>query len=123
MSNVTEIVITKNRQDIEVYQKNTLYITVTLTDNNDNNYHLENGDKLIFGVKKIQSNPNYTIKKVLTLADEINDGYTFCLTADNMSISPGRYIYDIALQFADGDFKTIVHPSRFVVIGVICGKE
>lgn len=122
MSN--EITITKPVQHLEVYQGNSTYITVFLDDIvNESSYQLANGDKLIFGVKKNKNSSSFIIKKTLTYADELNGQYTFHLTPENMSIFPCRYYYDVGLQFADGSFETVVHPSRFKVVGTVTEKE
>ena len=119
---MNEIVITENVQHLKVFQGNTLYLTIVLTDETGSTYHLAIGDKLIFGVKR-HNDSAYIIKKVLTSANELNDRYTFALTPENMSITPCRYTYDIGLQFANGDFKTVVSPSIFKVVGVSARKE
>lgn len=122
MSN--EITITEPVQHLELYQGNSIYITVLLTDIiNSSSYQLANGDKLIFGVKKNKNSSSFIIKKTLTYADELNGSYTFHFTPEDMSIFPCRYYYDVGLQFADGEFKTVVHPSRFRVIGTVTGME
>ena len=118
-----EITITEPVQHLELYQGNSVYITVLLTDENDNPYQLETGDKLIFGVKRNKNSSSFVIKKILTSADELDGQYTFSFTPEDMNISPCRYYYDVGLQFSDGGFKTVVHPSRFKVIATVTGKE
>ena len=108
-----EIIITEPVQHLELYQGNSVYITVLLTDIiNNSSYQLAN-----------KNSSSFIIKKILTSADELDGSYTFHLTPEDMSIFPCRYYYDVGLQFADGDFKTVVHPSRFKVIGTVTGKE
>ena len=122
MSN--EITITKPVQHLEVYQGNSTYITVLLDDIiNDSSYQLAAGDKLIFGVKRKKNANEFVIKKILTSADELGGEYTFSFTPEDMNIFPCRYYYDVGLQFSDGGFETVVHPSRFRVIGTVAGKE
>ena len=122
MSN--EITITKPIQHLVLYQGNSVYITVLLADIiNDSSYQLATGDKLIFGVKRNKNSSSFVIKKILTSADELDGQYTFSFTPEDMNISPCRYYYDVGLQFSDGGFKTVVHPSRFKVIATVTGKE
>ena len=122
MSN--EITITKPIQHLVLYQGNSVYITVLLADIiNDSSYQLATGDKLIFGVKRNKNSSSFVIKKVLTSADEFDGQYTFSFTPEDMNIFPCRYYYDVGLQFADGGFETVVHPSRLRVIGTVAGKE
>jgi hypothetical protein len=90
---------------------------------NDSSYQLAAGDKLIFGVKRNKNSSSFVIKKVLTSADEFDGQYTFSFTPEDMNIFPCRYYYDVGLQFADGGFETVVHPSRLRVIGTVAGKE
>ena len=122
MSN--EITITKPIQHLVLYQGNSVYITVLLADIiNDSSYQLATGDKLIFGVKRNKNSSSFVIKKTLTSADEFDGQYTFSFTPEDMNIFPCRYYYDVGLQFSDGGFETVVHPSRFRVIGTVAGKE
>lgn len=122
MSN--EITITKPIQHLVLYQGNSVYITVLLADIiNNSSYQLATGDKLIFGVKRNKNSSSFVIKKTLTSADEFDGQYTFSFTPEDMNIFPCRYYYDVGLQFADGGFETVVHPSRFRVIGTVAGKE
>lgn len=122
MSN--EITIAKPIQHLVLYQGNSVYITVLLADIiNDSSYQLAAGDKLIFGVKRNKNSSSFVIKKTLTSADEFDGQYTFSFTPEDMNIFPCRYYYDVGLQFADGGFETVVHPSRFRVIGTVAGKE
>ena len=122
MSN--EITITKPIQHLVLYQGNSVYITVLLADIiNDSSYQLATGDKLIFGVKRNKNSSSFVIKKTLTSADEFDGQYNFSFTPEDMNIFPCRYYYDVGLQFADGGFETVVHPSRFRVIGTVAGKE
>ena len=122
MSN--EITIAKPIQHLILYQGNSVYITVLLADIiNDSSYQLAAGDKLIFGVKRNKNSSSFVIKKTLTSADEFDGQYTFSFTPEDMNIFPCRYYYDVGLQFADGGFETVVHPSRFRVIGTVAGKE
>ena len=122
MSN--EITITKPIQHLVLYQGNSVYITVLLADIiNDSSYQLSAGDKLIFGVKRKKNANEFVIKKILTSADELDGEYTFSFTPEDMNIFPCRYYYDVGLQFSDGGFETVVHPSRFKVIGTVAGKE
>lgn len=120
---MNEIIITEPVQHLELYRGNSVYITVLLTGENNSPYQLVTGDKLIFGVKRNKNSSSFVIKKILTSADELDGQYTFHLTPEDMSIFPCRYYYDIGLQFADGEFKTVVHPSRFRVIGTVTGME
>lgn len=120
---MNEIIITEPVQHLELYGGNSVYITVLLTGENNSPYHLVTGDKLIFGVKRNKNSSSFVIKKILTSADELDGQYTFHLTPEDMSIFPCRYYYDVGLQFADGEFKTVVHPSRFKVIETVTGKE
>ena len=120
---VNEITITQPVQHLELYRGNSVYITVLLTGENDSPYQLATGDKLIFGIKKNKNSSSFIIKKILTSADELDGQYTFAFTPEDMNIYPCRYWYDVGLQFSDGGFKTVVHPSRFKVIGTVTGKE
>ena len=110
---------------IKAYQNRlyTDYITIPF---NDGYYQLSASEKLIFGVKHINSkDDNYVIYKEIppTQYNESNHGYLLTLSTDNMNISEGRYVYDIVLQLHNGRRIPIVGKSIFRVLGSVVGSE
>ena len=83
---------------------------------------LESGDKLIFTVKSHHTG-NYIIKKILTASDIFEGTYPFGITPEELDIPPGRYFYDVSLQYSNGDIEKIVPLSNFDVMPSMTKKE
>ena len=99
---------------ITTRQGGTLYLTINLTDIDNNPYTLESGDKIRFGVRNV-SGGNKLIYKELTSADEVDGTYPLELTPEDTNITPGRYLYDISIQLADGSCHDIAKSEYFIV--------
>ncbi len=91
-------------------------------ESDDGHYLLQTGDTLRFGVR-LCSGGNKIISKTLTSSDEVDGTYHLELTPEDTNITPGRYLYDIGLQLADGSFYDIVLPDHFVVKEAVTFKE
>ena len=78
---------------------------------------LDEGEKIIFGVKNPANRNRYLIRKELTNADysAAMRGFLLELSSSDTDIPPGVYCYDIALKKASGELEPIVEESEFVV--------
>ena len=99
---------------ITTRQGGTLYLTINLTDIDNNPYTLESGDKIRFGVRNI-SGGEKMIYKELTSSDEVDGEYPLTLTPENTNIAVGRYLYDVSLQLSSGELYDIVSADYFIV--------
>lgn len=137
------IVLTKNNEDLRIVgislqvaelniesntnltiQRGTTKVINVVIYNNDNSiYTLESGDKLIFGVKKSISDTGYVIKKISTSDNKDGDGYNITLEPDDTQNLLGNYLYELALQTANGEYYIIIDCSEFVVTNTLTQKE
>ncbi len=122
--------ILKNKGVIELFiivrQASTFYGMINLTNEYLNSITLNEGDKLIFTVKKdyhTNTKENILISKTLHDYDEIHGGYPFVLTPDETDISSGTYYYDIGLQCSNGEFYHITMTDEFIVKESVSRKE
>lgn len=99
----------------------TLYLTIDLTDADNEPYTLESGDKIRFGVRNI-SGGNKLIYKELTSSDEVDGKYPLELTPEDTAIAPGRYLYDVSLQTSNGELYDIVSADYFIVKDAVTHK-
>ena len=106
---------------ITTRQGGTLYLIINLTDIDNNPYTLESGDKIRFGVRNV-SGGNKLIYKELTSADEVDGTYPLELTPEDTNITPGRYLYDISIQLADGSLYDILPVDYFMVKDAVTFK-
>lgn len=92
-------------QDIEIKRGNTLPITVNITDANGAPVDLT-GATVYFTAKSAESDTdaddtNAKIKKDVTVHSDPTAGETLIvLDADDTTINPGNYYYDITVKYA-----------------------
>lgn len=86
-------------------------------------YSLANGDKIIFGVKKLLSDIDYAIKKISTLDDKDGDGYLISLEPADTQGLLGTYLYEVGLQTVSGEYYIVIDCSEFVVTNTLTQKE
>lgn len=95
--------ITMNRSD-------SVFITVTIRDQQGNPYELRDGDKLFFAAKKKATDTDYAIapKELIGNVLEIT-------TADTEFLSFGTYSYDVILMDSKGYISTVISPSSLII--------
>lgn len=103
-------------QDIEMVRGTSQSFDIVLTDATGAAYTLQDGDKLIFGIKSNPPNTQCDLQKVLTAADAQDNGaYRLSLSpSDTITLPVGTYYYDIGLQ-TGSDYYSVVECSRFVI--------
>ena len=72
------------------------------------------GDIVYFTVKKSPYTEEKILQKIVT---EFTDGVALINISpeDTRELKPGAYYYDIQLNRANGQVKTIIPPSRFTI--------
>ncbi len=124
---------------LTVRKNSDFYAKIDLTDLDDNKIILDDGDELVFSVKKsLVSNSPVVIRKSFHDYDRLDGSYPFKLTADETNIQAGIYFYvtadetniqagiyfyDIALKCSDGDFFHITMPDQFVIRETVARKD
>lgn len=95
---------------ISMVRGDTEYLFVTCL-----NYELQDGDKVELTVRK---KPSDVTKLIHIVTTEFTDGEANIKIKpeDTSKLAPGEYKYDIQITFANGDVKTIVPCSSFVLI-------
>lgn len=106
---------------ITIQKGRTLSLVITVEDADGDAYTLQTGDTIRFGVRNV-SGGNKLIYKELTSADEVDGKYPLELTPEDTNITPGRYLYDISLQLADGSLYNIVPADYFIVKDAVTHK-
>lgn len=88
-------------------------------------YILQNGDKVIFTIKKRDTRDVEIYKKNLTNADyDENLTLAFSLNyEDTINLELTTYKYDIALQTANGGFYTFVTLAHFKLVENVSEME
>lgn len=108
---------------INIIRGTTNDLSLSIEDENGEQYTLKDGEKIIFGVKENAENSDYNIVKMLTSADIVDGICTIKLMpTDTAELAFGRYYFDIGLQTAD-DYYMIVPCDEFCVCKAITAKE
>ena len=93
---------------------------ITVTDEEtDENYRLADGEKIVFGVKKVPGKKMpCIIRKELTEADydENIGGYVLILTSEDTDLPEGLYFYDAVLKKDDGQLEPIIKTSELEIL-------
>ena len=105
------------------YQKASWFCDLVLKNENGEPLRLSSGEKIIFGIKRTQTDSTYVVKKVLTSSDEINGVYPILLTPEQLSVVPMWYYYDVGVQFTDGSFIKVIPKALFDIRASITEKE
>lgn len=99
----------------------TVPLVISVEDADGEPYTLESGDKIRFGVRNV-SGGSKLIYKELTSADEVDGTYPLELIPEDTNITPGRYLYDISIQLADGSLYDILPVDYFMVKDAVTFK-
>lgn len=101
-----------NQQAITMIRGTTVSFGLVITDEDGNEYTLDTGEVLRFGVKTSPASTSYILTKDFTAQDE-DGNYTFGLDpADTASLGFGQYWYDIGLQSGNA-YYNIIPASPF----------
>lgn len=92
---------------ISITRGDTGLFDIELYDMDGNKYEMQDGDSIIFTVKKGTEGEEILIQKT-GLFIEIDP-------TDTKNLKYGTYKYDIQLTFADGRVCTVVTPSDFKI--------
>lgn len=109
---------------ISIIRGTTNNFSLSIEDENGEQYTLKDGEKIIFGVKENAESSDYDIVKTLTSADVADKTYNIRLTpADTAKLPFGRYYFDVGLQTANGDYYMIVPCEEFYICKAVTAKE
>ncbi len=95
--------ITMNRSD-------SVFITVTIRDQQGNPYELRDGDVLYFAAKKKATDLDYAIAPKKLIGDVLE-----ITTADTEFLDFGTYSYDVKLVDSKGYISTVISPSNLIL--------
>lgn len=103
--------------DISIIRGDSATINLTIKDKVANQeYILNQDDKVRFSVKKDISDDEIVIQK------EFSNNQIFLTHDDTKDLSFGEYVYDIELEFQDGQRDTIIPPSKFIILAEVHNK-
>lgn len=93
-----------------------------------NNYHLSEGDEVIFGLalkpisQVIEQSNDLLIRKTVTDFDEDGCAHIFIEGEDTLDLKPGVYLYEIQVNTKDGRIDTVVNATKLTILeGIIHG--
>ena len=96
--------------EIKIIRGDTARFKIEILNQNEEPYELQEGDKLVFTVKKNVSTRCIALQKQIM-------GETFTITHDDTkNMVYGQYVYDVQLTQANGDVTTVIPPSKFKIM-------
>jgi hypothetical protein len=81
--------------------------TLSITDNDGNEYTPQDGDEITFTVKANTETRDILIQK------DASSGKIEIQPEDTENLEYGNYVYDVQLKTADGYVDTIITPHEF----------
>ena len=104
----------KNQIPLEMVRGRTKAWGLQVKDDDGSALVLEEGQQLIFGLKKNENDENCVLTKVITNSID-GEYYLELQPADTASLAPGRYYYDVSLQQGETVLYTVVEISPFII--------
>lgn len=100
--------------NISMIRGDTEAIKVSCRDESGTDIPLVEGDIVYFTVKRSTNTEEKTLQKIIT---EFTDGVALItiFPEDTKELKTGIYYYDIQLNRANGQVKTIIPPSKFTI--------
>lgn len=100
-------------QKLEVVRGSTVTLAIHVTDVAGNDYVLQSGEKIIFGVKKKPTDEVILFTKTSTIIE--GDVYKIEIEpADTIDLECGKYYFDVGMQSGEKYFN-IIEPSLFML--------
>lgn len=110
---------------MEIVRGTTKTPTIKLKKNGDE-YQIDEGDIIRFGVKNNTDDSEYLILKEMISTDYSEDagGYPLMIyPEDTINLDVGSYAYDIGIQTAAGQYKMVKVYSPFKILPNVTRKE
>lgn len=100
--------------DLHMIRGDTEAIKVSCINERGETITLGSGDTIYFTVKKSTDTETKLLQKIVTTFSE-GTALINIMPEDTKPFKPGVYYYDIQLNRSNGQVKTIIPPSKFVV--------
>lgn len=101
-------------QKIEIIRGTSNTFSIEVSDVYGRPYVLEDGESIIFGIKKKPEDDRVIFVKTAT-ASEVEGNYIVSIEpADTAELDCGRYAYDVGLKTATGFFN-VIEPNPFMI--------
>lgn len=101
-------------EEMSVVRGTTNSFSVTITDEEGNEYTPEADQVLVFGLKRNRLDENRVLVKKLTRRTS-GDHYLELYPEDTKDLEPGTYYYDIGMQQGESVFYNVVEASAFEI--------
>lgn len=103
------------RQDISIIRGTSNVFTLSVANADGSPFILEEGQSLIFAVKKrLMTDNRVLIKKIKHRVDE-GTYYLELMPEDTKDLELGKYYYDVGLQYGEKIFFNIIEASIFEI--------
>lgn len=100
---------------LEIVRGTTNSFGITVLDEDGNNYSVEDGDVLVFGLKRNERDEERVLVKKIT-SSVTGEHYLEIQPEDTKNLATGQYYYDIGLQRGSFVFYNIIKSSPFIIL-------
>lgn len=102
------------KQDISIVRGTTNAFGINVTNADGEPFTLENGQVLVFALKKSPKDKNRLLTKKIT--SQVDGAYYLELAPeDTLQFDPGKYFYDVGLQHGSTVFYNVIESSVFEI--------
>lgn len=111
------------KSDISITRGRTYMFDICVKDSEGEPYVLQSDEKLIFGIKKLYTDPIYIFKKILTIDDATDTGvYSLKIEPkDTLRLICGAYCFDVGMKREDDYFSVIDYSTLILEKNVTKG--
>lgn len=101
------------KNDLTIIRGRSYLFDIQVTDSEGELYNLQDGETLIFGIKKKYTDPVYVFKKILTINDATDTGvYSLkILPRDTERLVCDTYCFDVGMKRGDDYFSVIDYST------------
>lgn len=101
------------KQDIAIVRGTSNVFGLAITNADGSPFVLEDGQTLVFAVKRRLRDEDRVLIKTITNSIEVGTYYLELFPADTAELDPGKYYYDVGLQQGGSVFFNVIEASLF----------
>ena len=103
------------KHDLSIVRGTSNVFGLAITNADGSPFVLEDNQTLVFAVKrKLKDEDRILIKKITNIV-EVGTYYLELFTTDTAELDPGKYYYDVGLQYGGSVFFNVIEASIFEI--------
>lgn len=102
-------------QDLAIVRGTSNVFGIEVTNINGEPFVLEEGQVLVFAIKKRPKDEDRILVKTITHSIDTGTFYLELFPSDTEDVEPGKYVYDVGLQHGNSVFFNVIEASTFEI--------